>query len=100
MEIDLVVVDETVEPPRLLVAEAKWSELTAKEARRELDRLRAKAQHLPVKPSRVLYVLAARALRGQPGLLPDERVLTLEDYERLSREACSPGAGATPISPR
>ena len=90
MEIDLVALDETTESPRLLVAEAKWAALTAA-ARRELDRLRAKAQHLPVKLSETIYLLAVRELEGEPATLPDEHIVTLEDYERLSREACSPG---------
>ena len=91
MEIDLVALDETLEPPRLLVAEAKWAALTATEARRELDKLRAKAQHLPVKPSEIIYLLAVRELEGEPATLPDEHIITLEDYEQLSREACRQG---------
>ncbi|HID40694.1 MAG TPA: DUF234 domain-containing protein, partial [Pyrodictium sp.] len=91
MEIDLVALDETLEPTRLLVAEAKWAALTATEARRELDKLRAKAQHLPVKPSEIIYLLAVRELEGEPATLPDEHIITLEDYEQLSREACRQG---------
>ena len=90
LEIDLVALDETASSgkPAVLVAEAKWSRLTALEARRELDRLRAKAQHLPIKPSKTVYMLAVRELESMPATLPDEVIVTVEDYERLAKPEC------------
>jgi AAA+ ATPase superfamily predicted ATPase len=87
-EIDIVVVDDSEKPPRILVAEAKWSSLSAREARRILDNLRAKAAHLPVKASTIHYVLAARELEEEPQLLGNEHTVTMKDYEELSRKAC------------
>ncbi len=91
-EIDLVAVDDTVSPPRLLVLEAKWSKLGCREARRILDRLRAKASLLPLRGAEVAYyVLAAKELDCTPSLLPGELVVTLRELEELQKEKC-PGA--------
>ena len=89
-EIDLVALDETSDAPRVLVAEAKWSRLGCAEARRVLDRLRAKAQALPLpRGARLSYLLAARELDCEtPRLLGDEEAWSLRDYDRLSRGAC------------
>ncbi|NOZ88892.1 MAG: ATP-binding protein [Crenarchaeota archaeon] len=90
-EIDLVAVDETTSPPRLLAAEAKWSSLTCTELRRVLDRLRAKAQRLPA-PSgaRIEYLVAARHIECRnPHLLPDEHAWSINEYEKLAAEECS-----------
>jgi len=90
IEIDLVAVDETVEPPRLALLEAKWSRLDCRGARRELDRLRAKAQHLPLRErGDTLHVLAVRDLDcGEPRLLPDEKIWAIGDYEAMARGSC------------
>jgi hypothetical protein len=70
------------------VGEAKWSTLGARDARRLLDRLRSKASLMPLRAGRMVYLLAARDLRGEPHTLPDEIILTLDDYEALSRGRC------------
>jgi AAA+ ATPase superfamily predicted ATPase len=93
VEIDLVAVgeDEEGEGQTLLVAEAKWSNLTAAEARRLLDSLRAKAQHIPVKPQKTFYMLLAKHVEGSVSTLPDELVVTLDDLEAMWRgESCTP----------
>jgi AAA+ ATPase superfamily predicted ATPase len=95
-EIDLVALDETTSPPRVLVLEAKWATLGCGEARRVLDRLRAKAARLPLPGGAEVaaYVLAARELRcPSPRLLPDEAVVTLETLEELQRRACPAATG-------
>ncbi len=88
MEIDLVALDETAKPPRVLVAEAKWSTLDPSEARHILDKLRAKAQHLPLEASETRYLLLAREIKGAPRLLENETILTLRDYDELSKDTC------------
>ncbi len=90
-EIDLVALDETVDPPVVLVAEAKWSRLDCREIRRILDTLRAKAQRLPLmRRGRTIYLLAARELDCEnPELLGDEVAWSLRDYERLAENTCS-----------
>lgn len=87
-EIDIVAVDETGEKPRILVVEAKWAKLGARDVRRILDRLRAKAAKLPVERAEYYYMVAAREAEGRPELLSNEHLLTLSDTASLAQELC------------
>ncbi len=82
-EIDVVVLDDVND--RAVLVEAKWSELSAREARVALDRLRARASRIPWRGEK-RYILAAKEVHGNPCLLPDEALVTLKDYEEALEE--------------
>ena len=88
IEIDLVALDETESPPKILVGEAKWREINSREARRILDRLRAKAEFLPTRRGDIIYLLAVKKLMSQPDLLPGELILSLKEFDELSMKTC------------
>jgi hypothetical protein len=87
-EIDIVAIDDTGEKPKLLLVEAKWSKVSSSEARRILDRLRAKASLLPVDKAEFTYVIAVRSVEDNLELLGDEMLITVDTIDSISREAC------------
>jgi len=61
---------------RRVFIEAKWSKLSKKQVRLELDKLRGKAHALGLEGD---YVLCAKEVLGKPDLADDERVITVRE---------------------
>ena len=78
-EIDLVIAGEG----EAQFIEVKWASLTARDVRRALDGLRAKAVKTGVMFRRPHYTLIAREVRGEASLERGEEVYDLSDLSKL-----------------
>lgn len=78
-EIDLVVMGEG----EAQFIEVKWGSLSARDVRRTLDSLRAKAMKTGIKFRRSHYTLIAREVRGEASLEKDESTYDLNGLGKL-----------------
>lgn len=76
-EIDGVGMDKT--SGRMVFLEAKWSDLDSRTVRKELDRLREKAQKVRADRKSEEFVLVAKRLPPKLRLKPDERAVSLAE---------------------
>ncbi len=84
-EADVVAVDDIEK--KLLIGEAKWRNLSLREAYRIVSRLEELAGKIPYDASETILVVAAKRIEERE-ILSREGVntITLEDYYRLARE--------------